>query len=58
MKKNLSDIIIGLSLVSVVISGYVNITQENLFQLAGTQWILIGIVLGIYGLYSKIRVAN
>lgn len=53
MKKNLPDIAMALSLLAVIISGYVNISQNNLFKLAGTQWILIGIVLAVYALYLK-----
>lgn len=55
MKKNLADTLIGLSVLAAVISGYVNFTQSDVFKLAGTQWILIAIVLGIYGLYVKVR---
>jgi len=57
-KKPLGDILIFLSVLSVAAAGYVFATQKDLAQLAGTQWILIGIVLGIYGLYAKARVAE
>lgn len=53
MKKNLGNILIVLSVAAVVISGYVNVTQNEVLKLAGTQWILIAIVLGIYGIYAK-----
>ena len=56
--KKLSDILIFLSVLTAVIAGYVSLSQVNVFKLAGTQWMLIAIILGIYGLYSKIRMTQ
>jgi len=42
-----------LSLIAVIIAGYVSVTKSDVFGLAGTQWILIGIVLAIYALTAK-----
>lgn len=53
MNKKISDVLIWLSVVTVVVSGYVSLSGTDVFGLAGTQWMLIGIVLGIYGLYTK-----
>jgi len=51
--KKLADVLIILSIVTAVISGLVSLFQLNLY-LAGTQWILIAIALGIYGLFIKL----
>ena len=37
-----------LSLLSAAAGGYVSLTQTDLFRLAGTQWILIAILLAVY----------
>lgn len=55
MKKNTHDILLGLSVLAVIISGYDSLYQTNVFGLAGTQWMLIAIILAIYGIYSKMR---
>lgn len=55
MMKSKSDILIALSVVAAVVSGVVSVFQTDVLSLAGTQWILIAIVLGIYGLYVKLR---
>jgi len=56
MKSKLAEIMMLLSVIAVLISGAVSVWQMN-FLLAGTQWILIGITLGIYGIFLKIRSA-
>jgi hypothetical protein len=56
--KKMSDGLIWLSIVTAVVAGYVSFTQTDVFALAGTQWMMIAIVLGIYGIYVKMRVAN
>ena len=56
MKSKLAEIMMLLSVIAVLISGAVSVWQMN-FLLAGTQWILIGIALGIYGIFLKIRSA-
>jgi hypothetical protein len=53
--KKTSDIIIIISVITAIISGYVSMTQTDIFRLAGTQWMLIAIILGIYGLYMKLK---
>ncbi len=50
-----SDILMGISILTIIFSGYVFFTQNNIFGLAGTQWILIAIVVGIYGIYAKMK---
>jgi hypothetical protein len=57
MKEKIADILIALSVVTVLLAAYVNIAnlKNGFLNLAGTQWILIAIVLGIYGLYAKDR---
>jgi hypothetical protein len=54
MKLKLAEIAMLLSVVAVLISGVVSFWQIT-FWLAGTQWILIGIVLGVYGIFLKMR---
>lgn len=54
MTKRKDDFFIVLSAVAVVLSGLVSLFNMQLW-LAGTQWMLIAIVLGIYGLYMKNR---
>lgn len=49
-KKTLANIAIILSVVAVVVAAIVNITQTTIW-VAGTQWILIGIILAIYAIY-------
>jgi len=51
--KMTSDILMGVSVLTVIISGYVSLSGKDFFGLAGTQWMLIAIVLAIYGLYTK-----
>lgn len=51
----MSDVLIIISIIAAVIAGFVSLTQNNLFNLAGTQWMLIAIVLGIYAMYSKMK---
>ena len=56
--KKVGDGLILLSVVAAIIAGYVSLSQVDVFKLAGTQWMLIAIILGIYGLYTKARVAQ
>ena len=51
--KNKDNILVGLSVLAVVLAGVDFIAKIDVLSLAGTQWILIGIVLGIYALYFK-----
>ncbi len=55
MHKKSGDGLIIVSAVAAIISGYVSITQTDVLNLAGTQWMLIAIALGIYAIYAKIR---
>lgn len=55
MNKNLPDVLIVLSVLAAVVAGYVSVARTDVLALAGTQWMLIAIVLGIYGLYAKMR---
>lgn len=56
MKKyKYEDILVGLSVLAVLISGYDSLYQTNVLNLAGTQWMLIALVLGVYGIYAKMR---
>lgn len=57
-QKKMSDGLVWLSVAAAVVAGYVSVTQSDVFALAGTQWILIAIVLGIYGIYVKMRMTN
>lgn len=37
-----------LSMAAAALAGYVFLTQNSVFGIAGTQWILIAILLGVY----------
>jgi len=54
MKSKLSELMMLLSVAAVLISGIISVWQLN-FWLAGTQWILIGIVFGMYGIFLKMK---
>jgi hypothetical protein len=41
----------GLSILSLILSVYVFFSQNEVFGIAGTQWILISIVLGVYSVF-------
>jgi uncharacterized membrane protein YuzA (DUF378 family) len=51
--KKCKNIFMGLSIIAAVAAGYVSVFQKELFNLAGTQWMLIAIILGIFGLYAQ-----
>ena len=51
--KNLSNIAFYLSIITLVIAAVVSIFQLTSLWLAGTQWILISIVFGVYALYFR-----
>lgn len=55
MKSKIDNYLIVLSIVAVVLSAYVSFSKSDVLSLAGTQWMLIAIVLGIYGMYAKMR---
>ena len=53
--KKHANILIVLSLVSAVLAAIVSLTgTETVLGLAGTQWILIAVVLGIYAVYAVV----
>jgi len=54
MKSKIAEITMLLSVMAVLISAVVSFWQIT-FWLAGTQWILIGIALGIYGIFLKMK---
>lgn len=58
MGKKQGGFLIILSVIAVVISGYVSISQNSVLNLAGTQWMMIAIVLGIYGIYLNTKVSG
>lgn len=53
--KKVPDALVALSIVAVLVAAYDNLTKTDVINLAGTQWILIGIVLGVYAMYLKMR---
>lgn len=55
--KKIADLLIALSIIAALIAGYVFFSKNDILQIAGTQWILVAIALGIYGLYAKTRTA-
>lgn len=57
MKGKVADILIVLSVLATLIAAYVFLAnvKSGVMNLAGTQWVLVAIVLGIYGLYAKDR---
>jgi hypothetical protein len=48
--KGLAKLAMILSFVALIMSGVVSLTGSAIW-IAGTQWILIAIVLAVYGLY-------
>jgi len=47
-----SEVLIFFSAIAVMLSAIVSFAKVDLY-LAGTQWMLVAIVLGIYALYMK-----
>lgn len=54
-KVKCNDILVGLSVVAVLISGYDSLYKTDVLGLAGTQWMLIALILAVYGVYAKMR---
>jgi len=50
-KETLSKVAIMLSLIAVVLAAVDTFGKTDVLGLAGTQWILVGIVLAVYALY-------
>ena len=53
INNKLADTLIILSAIAAILSGIVSLFKFNLW-LAGTQWILVAIALGIYGLFVRL----
>ena len=53
-KKNWAWVLILASLVCVVLAAYRTFTKDELF-LAGTQWLQVASVLGIYGVFLRLE---
>lgn len=51
--KSKENILMGLSVLAVVLAAVDFIFKVDVMTLAGTQWILIAIVFGIYALFAK-----
>ena len=51
--KKLADILILFSVVAAIVSGLVSLFKLELY-LAGTQWMLVAIAFGIYGLFIRL----
>ena len=50
-KETMSKVAIGLSLIAVVLAAVDTLAKMDILGLAGTQWILVGIVLAVYAVY-------
>lgn len=57
MMKKYDGILIGLSIFAVIISAIDSLYQTNVFGLAGTQWMLIALILAVYGIYAKMKMS-
>jgi len=55
--KNKADILVAFSGIATILAAVVFIFKKDILTLAGTQWILIAIVLGIYAIYFKTKEA-
>lgn len=55
MMKKYSEILMGLSVVALLVSGYDSLFGTDVLGLAGTQWMLIALLLAVYGIYAKLR---
>ena len=54
--KTKADLLMLLSVIAVILAGWVFLfAKAGILGLAGTQWILIAIILGIYGIYAKLK---
>ncbi|TAK96068.1 hypothetical protein EPO05_02615 [Patescibacteria group bacterium] len=50
-KEKMSVVLMGLSVLTLVMAAYVFFTQQSVFGIAGTQWVLVSIVLGVYAVF-------
>lgn len=53
MNKMLADVLMVLSLISLILAAYGSFVSD--LWLASSQWLLIAILLSIYGIYAKER---
>ncbi len=53
LMKSKANILMGLSVLAVILAATDFIFKMDVMTLAGTQWILIAIVFGIYALFAK-----
>jgi hypothetical protein len=53
--NNISNALIALAVLMAVIAGIVSVFQINSWYLAGTQWMMIAIIFGIFALYAEMK---
>lgn len=53
MKNNLPKILIGISIAALILGAIDFMFKQDIFGLAGTQWVLISIALAVYAMYAK-----
>ncbi len=58
MYKKHDNTLVWLSVIAAVIAGYDFLAHTDVFGLAGTQWMLVAIVLAIYAVYVKMRMTQ
>jgi hypothetical protein len=56
--KKTGDVLMYLSVIAAVVAGYDSLAQTTVFGLAGTQWMLVAIILALYGIYVKLKTAD
>jgi hypothetical protein len=55
--KKYDSILMILSLLAAIISAVDSLYQINVLGLAGTQWMLVALILAVYGIYVKMRMS-
>jgi len=53
--KKLSNVLIALAVITAVIAGIVSAFQITGWYLAGTQWMMIAIIFGIFAIYAELK---
>lgn len=53
--KKLSNVLIALAVLTAIIAGIVSVFQIENWYLAGTQWMMISIILGIFAIYAEMK---
>jgi hypothetical protein len=51
----ISNVLIALAVLAAIIAGIVSVFQINNWYLAGTQWMLISVVLGVFAIYAEMK---